>query len=161
MTLLAISHADLNTVLIIAVAIFSSVTAPLIMVMITERQRRKEKLQDWQREDRVAEEAAKAAKLLAKNTAQASRSAERAEVGAARSEAKLDQIHTLVNSNLTAALNAELNATVALLENLVAADEPGSEVRIDKLRATVAELRANLEDRLKQTALAEEQLHHQ
>ncbi len=73
--------------------------------------------------------------------------------------AKLDQIHSLVNSNLTEALESELDAHKTLLAVLLvlAAKEDGNAealVRIDATRAKIAELQAKLSDRLNVTKQA-------
>lgn len=76
-------------VIIVAVIVaISSTIAPLLLAWISGRQRRAEKLEDYKRQDEVA----------------------------ARDKAidkKLDIIHTLVNSNMTKALQAELEAVLA------------------------------------------------
>ena len=82
---------------------------------------------------------------------------------------KLDQIHTLVNSNMTAAMRAELEATIQklkLMREIVARDKADN-IRVlpEALRAIrdvetkIGELTATLNDRLRQTQIAEEKLH--
>jgi hypothetical protein len=79
-------------------------------------------------------------------------------------EQLLDVIHGLVNSNLTASMRAELEATIrdrASMAELVeikraAGHEPSKEAlqAIEAADARVAELRASLGDRMKATEIA-------
>lgn len=74
-------------------------------------------------------------------------------------DAKLDQIHTLVNSNMTAAMESELYAHKAnrvLLDEAVGSkralgQEPSEETlaMIDTVTAKIAELEAKLKDRIR------------
>jgi hypothetical protein len=78
---------------------------------------------------------------------------------------QLHQIHTLVNSNLTASMRAELEATVrdaASLREVIALKaasglEPSREAtqQLDATDARVAELRAAIGDRLQATEVAD------
>ena len=82
--------------------------------------------------------------------------------------AKLDQIHTLVNSNLTASLKDQLDTRraylIVLTESIAykktAGEVPSSETLgfIDATKIKIAELEAQLADRLVQTTRAESQL---
>jgi hypothetical protein len=163
-------------------ALFIAVVAPLLLSWQQQRHRRQEREEDYARQDEVAEkvrlaadQAAEAAKLLLERQDQASEQSaernrllveanERAADSAALTNGKLDQIHTLVNSNMTAAMQSELDATVALLDTLrevvalneAAGRQPTAEAvgRIDAMQKKVDELSANLTDRLKQTAAA-------
>lgn len=101
--------------------------------------------QDFQRQDQVAARVAEAAEaLVADNT---------------KVTEKLDQIHTLVNSNMTAAIRGELVATEAqlLLARRLAALEPSAEDKelFDTLNARIAELQATVHERSEQLAHAE------
>lgn len=106
----------------------------------------------------IREQAAEAARLLVQSDA------ERAEV-AEVTIAKLDDIHTLVNSNMTSAMQGELDATVAMLvlmkEVVTLRKDAGkrtsasSAAAIKAAETKIAELRAQLEDRLKQTKIVE------
>lgn len=79
---------------------------------------------------------------------------------------KLDVIHTLVNSNMTAAMQAELDATVrqlALMREVTelkktAGHDPSEETlaALELTRVKISELRAVLRDRLRQATLAEQ-----
>jgi hypothetical protein len=122
--------------------------------------RRADKEMDWARQDLVAAQAAQAASLL---LAENKKVAETAAV----TNGKLDVIHILVNSNMTAAMQSELDATkrevVGLKEivrlNKQGGQEPSNEA-LEVIRATedkVAKLEAELRDRLKQTKVAEKE----
>lgn len=104
---------------------FLSVASPLVYGYATNKGRRKEKLEDWAREDAVA-------KRLARSN-QATNS-------------KLDQIHTLVNSNMTAAMENELAAVVARLNQMEAPQEV-TEAAVQLLRNRIEELRSHLDFR--------------
>jgi hypothetical protein len=147
--------------IIAAIAGMGTVFSPLILAHMAARQRRAEKQLDWAREDRVADQAAEAARLLLAAN-------ERVAKTAAVTNAKLDVIHTLVNSTLTAAMQAEYDATVrtlALMREVAAlkqaaGQEPTDEtaVAIDAMQARVTELKVAVDDRLTQTAVADQQL---
>jgi len=117
---------------------------------------RESKLEDWAREDQVAAKAAEAAKLLLEQNKVVADAA-------ATTNAKLDVIHVLVNSNMTAAMQAEYDATVRELAmmrevarlNRIAGTEPSVEAlaAIDATAVKIAELKATLSDRLKQTEI--------
>jgi mannitol-specific phosphotransferase system IIBC component len=110
---------------------------------------------------RDASKAASAAALVAeKLIVETKRVAETAETQGR----KLDQIHTLVNSNLTAAMESELGAHKAglvLMQEMVdlkrlSGKSPSAE-SLEAIKITgakVAELRAQLDDRIKQTVVA-------
>lgn len=136
--------AQLITIVAAAVlAVFSSITAPLVLIFFTERARRQEKLMDYARED------SKAAALLAA-TAKVEKAAEAA-------NGKLDVIHTLVNSQLTAALQSELDAVtreLAMMREVVAlnraagrAATPEALAAIEAATVKITELAAVMADR--------------
>jgi uncharacterized membrane protein len=111
-------------------AIFASITAPVILMNRTAAMHREDRLADYARQDAIA---------LAARTA------------SEKTNEKLDVIHTLVNSNMTAAMQAELDAirreivmmreVVAL--NLAAGREPTVEalaaIEATKLKITALE----------------------
>lgn len=86
----------MNTIIIVMIALFTSVTAPLILAIITARQHRVDREADWKRQDRLAAQAAEAATLQLEHNS--------------KSDAKLDKIHTLVDGAMTAAMRSELAA---------------------------------------------------
>lgn len=151
--------------------------------------RAKEKKEDWDRQDEVARRAeAAAARVVevaeaAATTAQLLKERQDAAAAAAvkakedlieanekvRKETrraaeivngKLDQIHTLVNSNLSEAMSERLIAIRALIVALRRAEDQSPEAlqRIRQLDATAIELEAQLEDRKRQTKVAEAQV---
>jgi hypothetical protein len=134
----------------ILVALVVSLVSPAVLVLLTNRGKRQDRVLDWARQDAVAEQAAKAAALLlAANERVASQTA----VADAATQGQLAQIHTLVNSNLTAAMDAELAATVAQLvllrrEASLDIDEIAA---TDNVAARVVELRSVLDERHKAT----------
>lgn len=115
----------------VVVAIFASITAPLILAARTERMHREDREANWARQDELA----------------------------AKTNGKLDVIHTLVNSQLTAAMQSELDAIVRelamMLEVIELKKAAGFEPTPDALaalaaaQAKIAELTAALEDRAK------------
>ncbi len=125
--------------------LITSTIAPVVMTLITARQNRIDRAADWARQDTVA------AKLLASN--------EQLKVTGGVANDKLDAIHTLVNSNMTAAMQAELDATVRELAmmreviglNKAAGREPTAESLAAKemTKTRIAELQATLADRLR------------
>jgi hypothetical protein len=99
----------------IAGVIFASVTAPLILARRTEAMHREDMLEDYKRQDRVV-----AAAAAASSAAQASALA--AEQRASIATGKLDdlavqtkRIHTLVNSDMTAAREEQLEQAESLI----------------------------------------------
>ncbi len=139
--------------LALIVAMTTAVTTtitPVSMALITARTARRDKLEDYARQDAVAAKAAEAAKLLiAANV--------RVEASARGTSDKLDAIHSLVNSNMTAAMQAELDATVrelAMMREVIelkrtAGKEPSPESLAAKemTKTRIAELTAALNDR--------------
>ncbi len=147
---------------------FIGIASPMLMAWMTNTARRKEKQQDWARQDAVAAQAAEAARLLverqdaaADKAAEAARlllaSNERVAKTAAVTNNKLDVIHVLVNSNMTAAMQSEYSAVqreLVLMNELVAikrvTGEQPSVYAISAIEATtqkIEELRVALEGR--------------
>lgn len=129
-------------------AVFASITAPLILAHRTATMHREDRLADWARQDEIAEAARESA---------------------ARVDNKLDVIHVLVNSNMTAAMQAELDAIkreiVMMREvvvlNLAAGREPTVEAlaAIEATQVKITELESQLADR-KTAADAAARLHN-
>lgn len=151
----------MNDVLWTAVIVAASATvSPLMLAFLTNRQRDAAQKKDWARQDQLIERTeTTAALLLAAN--------ERVAQGTKVTNDKLDVIHTLVNSNMTAAMQAEHDATVrelAMMREVIAlhrADgrEPNVEslAAIDSTEHRIAELKASLADRLTQAKAVEVQ----
>jgi hypothetical protein len=165
----------ISLIAVAVVAIFSSITAPMILAHRTERMHREDQLADYQRQDEVAKRAKETALAMAvqqdviiqqqKDAAEAARMrAEQAKrtaaVTAKSTDDKLDIIHRLVNSTLSAALAAELDALVGSLAMMkevadlkkAAGHEPAGEsaIAIQSTEAKIAEIRATLASRLEQ-----------
>ncbi len=150
--------------LIAAVAGMGTVFSPLILAYVSGRQRRREQVQQWEREDRVAVRAAEA-EARAADSARLLLAVNREVVEATTvTNGKLDVIHGLVNSNLTTAMQAEYDATVrtlALMREVVALRrEAGADPSVDAIAAIaatetrVAELKLALNERFVQSDLA-------
>lgn len=159
---------------------------PLLLSALNNRNSRKSKQADWERQDRVAAAAAKVAKDLAadskeiaetarqvasdlsarqtENTAALDRVAETAARNAESTNSQLHQIHTLVNSDMTAARSSELIAVEAHLATLkrnlttLGSPSPDEQEVINNLTNRAIELRAILADRLAQQKKAEADL---
>lgn len=84
-----------ETVQVALIIGFTGLVGPLFLSLLNARDRRNTRREDYKRQDEVAER-------LLKNTA--------------KSEAKLDIIHALVDGALTAALHSELAETVRNLK---------------------------------------------
>lgn len=147
----------------------SSTVSPLLLSMLNSRNRRKEKVEDYARQDAVATQAKEAARLLVeRQDAAASKAAEAAQLlatntakvaeTAERANDKLDVIHTLVNSNMTTALQSEYDAIVreaAMMQEVIELKiAAGSQPTIKTLasltatKAKIIELGTALADRL-------------
>jgi hypothetical protein len=118
--------------------------------------RRQEKKQDYERQDEVANRAAHAAELLLAQNHKVALASE-------KTLEQLGVIHVLVNSNMTAAMQAELDATIREHAGLIEivelkkqhGDKPTTHALavIESTDKRISELRANLDDRLKQSAV--------
>lgn len=150
--------------LIALVVTVVTVGTPVLTIFITNRNAAAIKKEDWERQDKVAAQAAEAARLLLASNERVARTAE-------FTNGKLDVIHTLVNSNFTAAMQAEYDATIALLTTMQeivelkrkAGDEPSPETiaAIEATKAKIAKLRIALDERLRQAKLAEQRQEEQ
>jgi len=140
-----------------------------IAIRANGRERRKDQQATWDRDDKVAAKAAEAARLLlaAQQESIARTDAVAAHVAAATAstDGKLDAIHTLVNSDMTAARQSELDqtrVTLVMLRKVVALDhaagrEPSDAdlATIETTEARIEELQAILADRLAQQQAVE------
>jgi len=145
-----------------ALIVAAGSAASAVLVSVTSgRQRRADKREDWRRQDEVAARVTEA-------TRQALAVAREAAAAVAVTSGKLDVIHTLVNSNMTAAMQAELAATVRELASLreivnlnrAAGREPSAAAlaAIGAAEVRVRELEAALRDRLQAQATVDHQL---
>jgi hypothetical protein len=148
---------------IAVVVALSSTLSPLLLAWLVNRNSQSIKAQDWARQDVVAAKAAHAAELLLNRqnavAKQADLVATTLQASNVVTNTKLDVIHTLVNSNMTAAMQAELTATereLAMMKevgqlNQAAGREPSVEslAAIKSTQDRIGELQAALEDRLR------------
>lgn len=135
----------MNAVLVALIVAFAGVAGPLFLSYLNNRQRHAERAEDYARQDAVAAKAAEAAELLLESNKAVAATAK-------VTNNKLDVIHTLVNSTLTAAIEAQLEATVQQLEwmrHVVALSTNGEPSRdaIVAIESKIAELRVALKDR--------------
>jgi hypothetical protein len=164
----------ITVVIGICSTIFASVTAPILLARRTEQMHREDMLADYQRQDRVAAEAAKVAAVTAQTAAAAHSAAieahqaasaisVQAAVNAGRldvANSKLDVIHGLVNSNYSAAMQSQLDALVnsaALMREVIdlkkgGGAEPSQEsvIALADTESKITDLRASIADRLAQ-----------
>lgn len=160
-------------IIVLITSLTTLVISPIVLAVIARRSKK----QDWERQDKVAAQAAEAARLLVSSNRQIS---ERLEESNASTEQRLDQIHTLVNSNLTVAMQSETTATAShltalqrerlLLLEIIALKrsqglDPSEEAmaalaasgeQISAAQEKLAELRINMRTRHEQTERADE-----
>jgi len=126
------SKADLNGKVVLAalvIATFASIVSPIVVAVLASRS----KSEEWARQDEVA-------RVLV--------AADKQKLDAQRMiDIKLETIHKLVNSNLTAALQSEYDARTAELVTLIeltdlkkAQGKQPTAATIDRIAATKAKL---------------------
>lgn len=131
---------------------------------LIEERHSKEAKQLLDRQDVLAKKADEAAGILKTNTAAAVKASDDAMKASAETQGRLQQIHTLVNSNLTAEMKARLAAMQAGLASLLEivdlrkslghSESEGAATLIKSTRAAIDELVATLDERLKATDVA-------
>jgi hypothetical protein len=137
---------------------------PIVTIVVNRWSSTKDKKIQFAREDlleertkQVAEQAARAAKLLLQHDAQAAAIAKASSqvVSAKLQELSKgqDRIHVLVNSNLQAALEAQAVALKGWLASVKSVD--GDPSLIEELTRRVQEIDSTLSDRVKATIVAE------
>jgi hypothetical protein len=148
---------------LIIVALIVALSA-IINLWITGYQRKSERREDYRRQDEVAEKAAEAAKLLLVNQQRALVATEEVARVAATSTSstnrQLERIHTLVNSDMTAALvgqRDQARLTLLALKKIIALDSdagrpasPEDRASIEEVERQLAKLGEVLADRAKQ-----------
>jgi hypothetical protein len=145
------------------IAAVTTTVSPMILSHFNNKNTREDRAADWARQDAIAKRASDAANTLIEG-------GRKATAVAAETNQKLDVIHVLVNSNMTAAMQSELVAVTAQLAlirevmemNTTAGRKPSVDtLAVEKAAVVkVAELTASLNDRLKiqkQPAVAAEQ----
>lgn len=163
-----LAGANTNAAALVIVAVIvaiSSTVGPLLVQRSTNVQRRKERAEDKADRDAVAHQAQEAADKLVQSNADVAAAAK--ETGA-KTLAAVGVIHTLVNSNLTDAIEASLVASEANLTSLrELADlrlglgqKPTTEAlaMFRSVEGQVSELRLKLQDRKRQGVLAQIQI---
>jgi len=139
---------------IIVVALIVSLISPAILGLITNSNNRKIKQEDWAREDAVANQAAKAAALLLEANQRAQEASQDLATQLTEIHGQAEQIHTLVNSNLMASMQGQLEAMkaqVVLMRN----DKDTTPATIDAKQKEVDTLAQTIKDRQRQTQLSE------
>jgi len=129
----------------------------LLTTWLNSRALSRSKREDYARQDVVAERAAHAAKLLLEHDEEQTRLAA---VNAADVVGRLSQIHTLVNSNMTAAMESELvalKAQLAMMRRFTDGDTSGigDQATMTELIRRIGELDAQLVDRARATEAGE------
>ena len=136
-------HTD-NIMIALIVAVPATLS-PILLAILTNYNRHKERAEDRADREKVALQAAEAARLLAQSQIEVAKTAR-------ETNDKLDVIHVAVNSNMTASMEGELKALRDLL-NLLQATRNGrpyiDQVSIEVTKDKILELTAKLEDRLK------------
>lgn len=165
MILAAVDETALIIALVVAfTSLVTAVVAPVLMSYVSFKQRKAEREADWERQDEVASNAAKASALLLDAQKKAARvTADNAEL----TGSKLDVIHTLVNSQLSTALENELEALkreqaiiAEMLEMKKAQGlKPSKEalVAMEKSKVRIAELQTIIAERDAQQRQANKQ----
>lgn len=148
---------EVEVALIVAV---SATSGPLLLVWAQARILAKSKIEDYERQDEVAERAKEAAEALIQ-------SQKDIVVATQDANGKLDVIHTLVNSNMTSEMKRALVATqgqLVLLERVIAlnkaaGDKPtaDNDATVKALEDQIAEMESALEERAKQQEIADAQ----
>jgi CRISPR/Cas system CMR subunit Cmr4 (Cas7 group RAMP superfamily) len=148
--------------LVVSVAgvIFASVTAPLILAHRTERMHREDQLEQYRREDKVAAAAAAAAAAAQAAARLAQQQALEAATKMDDLSAQTQRIHTLVNSDMTAARQEELDQAeslivvlervIALAKDRVVLPDPSDLDALERTKRRRDQLEAILADRLAQ-----------
>jgi hypothetical protein len=167
MTSAAVSGTS-TIVLAACIAIFTSLTAPTLLFYMTGRQHSRDKKEDWARQDLVAKRVAEATEA-AQEIAQAATMAQDLAAEHLRKVGEtVEVVHTLVNSDKTAAMQRELDdkrAALVMLREInrlhaLAGGEP-SEESLGAIAATesrIGELTAEMVQRHEQGVLAEAQM---
>jgi hypothetical protein len=144
---------DWTAIAVALIAMVTAIASPFALAWQVNRNAAKVRAADWARQDAVAAKAEDVARrLLAAN--------ERVAEDAKTVSGKLDVIHELVNSSMTAAMQGEHDAMVrelAMMREVIALKEanghaPGVEAlaTIEATETRIAELSAALADRLQQ-----------
>ena len=129
----------MSAIFVAVMVAVASTVSPLLLAFLTGKQRREEREAEWARQDQIH----------ARDKADQEASNEKI-------NGKLEVIHTLVNSNMTAALKAEYDGAVREVMLMRELGRPAGVIA--DADAKIAELRSVLEDRLRQTDLVDRQI---
>jgi hypothetical protein len=146
------------------IAMTTAIVSPMLMAWLTNRYRKQEKMEEYARQDvvaaRVAAAAARTEVMAIKVDVAATKMAETNDRLVAKTTeigGQIAIVHTLVNSSLSAALQAQLNALMLLLAST---NDPAlltDEIK-DQTRNRIKDLQAVIADREKQSSLADKQI---
>jgi hypothetical protein len=153
------------------VAVVVSVISPMVLALLTNRQRRAEKREDWARQDLVAKHVEDVAKQAAEaaskvDTVRTDLGAQHVEVSARFDHIDQDneqihqaneEIHKLVNSKLTIALEGQLDSLLAQAILMRAEQNitlPGASAALRAVEGRIESLQSTLMDRAEATAEA-------
>ena len=135
---------DVQVALIVGITSSIGVISPIILAVLTNKQRRREKQEDYVRQDLVASRVEQNNREMREDQK--------------KSNYKLDQIHDLVNSQFTAALQAELAArshSLELMKSFLRTSDPQdpqqSEFSLEEIRSSekkIEELKYMIKERL-------------
>jgi K+/H+ antiporter YhaU regulatory subunit KhtT len=135
--------------------ILAIIGAPAIMATLQHFLGRRDKRLDWERQDKVAaavaevkEETAEANAKVAAEVAEVKNVAEK---GHKATDAKLEQIHVLVNSQMTEQIQMTLTATKLNLTLLKQSNSNENKELIESTEAEIARIERTLEERAAQT----------
>lgn len=164
-------------VVAIVVAVIAAVSTPAGL-WLSSRQRSREKVEDWARQDLVADRAVAAAEKVAQVAAALQASNAAAAEATAAAVVKLDDIqrvgvatHALVDGNLTKAMQSELAAHVLAVTMMVrdidatvaAGRQPNPDLlaSLQSSRTLIEELRPIITDRVEQAKIADAATTHE
>jgi hypothetical protein len=141
----------------LVVATLVSVVSPAILAVITGWQRKSETLLNWARQDKVADAAAEAARLLVIDNRKVAAAAVEA---TAAMRGDMAVIHTLVNSNLTEEMKLRMEANQRTLSAMRRLEKKTAEdmEEIAGLMQTVHDLGEKLASRNKSADTAAKQI---
>lgn len=141
--------------------VLATTLVPLVLKIVDNKTRREERAADLavvrataDKADQVARQAQEAARLLSENTEIARQTTKNLSDTVNVVSDKVDVVHVLVNSQLTSAIEKLMEAKTDLLL-LLKKYRPMDKAGIEVLELEIAELRAVLADRRKQTIAVE------
>jgi alkylhydroperoxidase/carboxymuconolactone decarboxylase family protein YurZ len=180
--ILVIATSTISIIVAAGLTLALAIAAPILLLYFTERARHNDRQQDYDRQDELMERAATAAESLAVSNKQLAEIAVTSSVSVDRklevipkviqstaneTGRQLKQIHTLVNSNLTASMQGQLDATkrelVTLRELVALRKETGKDVdpktleQIVETEGLIERLAKMIAEREEQTVVADQQ----